>query len=309
MQHSFINIAPTHTNDKSLKIHYVEAKPNNPKGLIVFLHGFPQFWYVWKPYLDYFSTIGFHVLAPDLRGFNDSDKPKERSSYDIKYLMNDILAIIEHCGYKKAIIIGHDWGGSIVWELAEHHPEKIEIAIVVNSPHRGAFAANIRKNSFLNLRQTLRSWYIYFFQLPLLPELAISCCNFAWLEHNFRSWATKKDAFSDKDIEQYKDALRKPGALTAAINYYRANTFGEFGMGVVQASMGKKRFGKISVPSLLVWGDQDPPLDRRLTDNMEEFFSDTFRSLHIANGSHWGLHEHFDRICKEITRFIDEYKK
>ncbi len=274
-----------------------------------FLHGFPQFWYVWKPYLDYFSTIGFHVLAPDLRGFNDSDKPKERSSYDIKYLMNDVLAIIKHSGYKKAIIIGHDWGGSIVWELAEHHPEKIEIAIVVNSPHRGAFAANIRKNSFLNLRQTLRSWYIYFFQLPLLPELAISCCNFAWLEHNFRSWATKKDVFSDEDIEQYKDALRKPGALTAAINYYRANTFGEFGMGVVQASMGKKRFGKISVPSLLVWGDQDPPLDRRLTDNMEEFFSDTFRSLHIANGSHWVLHEHFDRISKEITRFIDKYKK
>lgn len=232
------------------------------------------------------------------------EKPKAKSSYDMKHLINDVLDLIAHCGYEKAVVVGHDWGGSVVWELAEHHPQKVEAVIVINSPHRGAYAANIRKNPLLNLRQTLRSWYIYFFQLPLLPEWVMRCCDFAWLEHNFRSWA-KKDAFSDEEIEQYKAALRKPGALTATINYYRANTFGEFGMGVVQASMGKKRFGKISVPSLLLWGDQDPPLDRRLTDNMEGFFSATFTSVHIPDGSHWVLQEHFDRVCEEITRFID----
>lgn len=305
MQHSFMNISPIDTGKKSLRIHYVEEKPNDPKGLMVFLHGFSQFWYVWEPYLDHFSNMGFHVVAPDMRGFNDSDKPKAKSSYDMKYLMNDVLDLIAHCGYEKAVVVGHDWGGSVVWELAEHHPQKIEAAVVINSPHRGAYAANIRKNPLLNLRQTLRSWYIYFFQLPLLPEWAMRCCDFAWLEHNFRAWATEKDAFSDEEIEQYKAALRKPGALTATINYYRANTFGEFGMGVVQASMGKKRFGKISVPSLLLWGDQDPPLDRRLTDNMEGFFSAAFTSVHIPDGSHWLLQEHFDRVCEEIARFID----
>jgi len=305
MQQSFMSISPNVADEKMLHIHYVEEKPKNAERLIIFLHGFSQFWYVWKPYLEYFSTKGFHVVAPDMRGFNDSDKPDKKASYDMKYLMSDVLEMIAHCGYDKAIVVGHDWGGSVVWELAEHHPEKIEAAIVVNSPHRGAYAANIRKNPLLNLRQTLKSWYIYLFQLPWLPELVMRCCNFAWLEHNFRSWARKEDAFSDEDIECYKDALRKPGALTSTINYYRANTFGEFGMGVVRASMGKKQFGKILVPSLLIWGDQDPPLDRRLTDNMDEFFSGNFQSVHIPDASHWVLQEHFDRVCKEIELFID----
>jgi pimeloyl-ACP methyl ester carboxylesterase len=240
-----------------------------------------------------------------MRGFNDSDKPKGKASYAMKYLMSDVVELIRHCGYDNAIVVGHDWGGSVVWELAEHHPEKIAAAIVVNAPHRGAYAANIRKNPLLNLRQTLRSWYIYFFQLPWLPEQVMRCCDFAWLEHNFRSWARSKEAFSDEDIERYKDALRKPGALTSTINYYRANTFGEFGMGVVRASMGQQQFGKIPVHSLLIWGDQDPPLDRRLTDNMDQFFTATFKSIHIADGSHWVLQEHFDRVCEEIEHFIE----
>lgn len=248
MQQSFLTISPNTADEKALRIHYMEVKPEDTKGLIIFLHGFSQFWYVWKPYLKYFSNKGYHVVAPDTRGFNDSDKPKTKSSYDMKYLMNDVLDLIAHFGYEKAIVVGHDWGGSTVWELAEHYPKKIEAAIVVNSPHRGAYAANIRKNPLLNLSQTLRSWYIYFFQLPFLPELVMRCCDFAWLEHNFRSWARTEDAFSDEDIERYKAALRKPGALTSAINYYRANTFGEFGMGVVRASMGKKNLERFPSP-------------------------------------------------------------
>lgn len=305
MQRSFLTISSKTSYEKDLRIHYREEKPDNPKGLIIFLHGFSQYWYVWKPYLSHFSKEGFHVVAPDMRGFNDSDKPHAKSSYDMKYLMNDVLELMHHCGYEKAIIVGHDWGGSVVWELAEHYSEKIDAAIVINSPHRGSYAANIRKNPLLNLRQMLRSWYIYFFQLPLLPEWAMRCCNFAWLEHNFRSWARKKDAFSNEDIEHYKAALRKPGALTSTINYYRANTFGDFGMGVVRAAMGRKQFGKIPVPSLLLWGDQDPPLDRRLTENMEMFFTGTFKAVHIKDASHWVLHEHFERVCKEIGSFID----
>jgi len=157
MQQSFLSISPSAANEKVLRIHYMEEKPENAKELIIFLHGFSQFWYAWKPYLEYFSNKGFHVVAPDMRGFNDSDKPDATASYDMKYLMSDILELMHHCGYSKAIIIGHDWGGSVVWELAEHHPEKIEAAIVVNSPHRGAYAANIRKKPLLNLSQTLRS--------------------------------------------------------------------------------------------------------------------------------------------------------
>jgi pimeloyl-ACP methyl ester carboxylesterase len=305
MQQSFLTITPKTADEKALRIHYMEKKPENAKGLIIFLHGFSQFWYVWNLYLYHFANKGYHVIAPDMRGFNDSDKPSAKASYDMKYLMNDVLELIGHCGYEKAIVVGHDWGGSVVWELAEHYPEKIEAAIVVNSPHRGAYAANIRKNPLLNLRQTFRSWYIYLFQLPWLPEQVMRCCDFAWLEHNFRSWARSKDAFSDDDIKRYKDALRKPGALTSTINYYRANTFGEFGMGVVRASMGKKQFGKIRVPSLLIWGDQDPPLDRRLTDDMDEFFSSTFKSVHISDGSHWVLQERFDRVCEEMEHFIE----
>lgn len=302
--HKSIMIRIAQNDEEAVCISYIEDKPEEVKGLIIFLHGFSQFWYVWKPYLSYFSAKGYHVIAPDMRGFNDSDKPIKKSSYEMTYLMRDVLDLIDHCGYEKAIIVGHDWGGSIVWELAEHYPEKVASAIVINSPHRGAFAENIRKNTFLKIRQTLRSWYIYFFQLPWIPEWAMRCCNFAWLEHNFKSWATTADAFNDEDIERYKSALKKPGALTSTLNYYRANTFGEFGMGVLKASQGKKKFGKISVPSLLIWGDQDPPLDKRLTDSMDAFFSGYFKAVHIENGSHWVLQEHFDKVAVEIENFI-----
>jgi pimeloyl-ACP methyl ester carboxylesterase len=254
--------------------------------------------------MNRFSALGFHVVAPDMRGFNESDKPAGKSAYDMRYLINDVLMLIKHCGYEKAVVMGHDWGGSIVWELAEHHPQTLEAAIVVNSPHRGAYAKNIRANPHLNFRQTLRSWYIYFFQLPILPECAMRFRNFAWLERNFRSWARTKEAFNADDIEMYKAALRKPGALTSTINYYRANTFGEFGMGVIKASMGRKVFGRISVPSLLLWGDQDPPLDIRLTKGMEEFFGGPFRLVHFKDASHWVIQEFPDRIFNEVRKFL-----
>jgi pimeloyl-ACP methyl ester carboxylesterase len=306
MRHSKIEVRLAISSEQSINIHCVDQKTGNSDRLLILLHGFSQFWYVWKPYISYFSKIGFHVVAPDMRGFNDSDKPLQKSAYDMKFLIRDVLEIIDYYGYKKATVVGHDWGGSVAWELAEHHPEKIDTVIVINSPHRGSYAYNIRTSPLLNLRQTLKSWYIYFFQLPFFPEFVMRCCNFAWLEHNFRSWATQKDAFSREDIDQYKMALRKPGALTATINYYRANTFGEFGMGVVKASMGKKEFGKISVPTLLVWGDQDPALDKQLTDNMDQFFSGIFKAVHVQDGSHWILHEHFDLVTKEIEDFLVE---
>jgi len=302
MHHSYMTVSSE--EGQRLRIHYVEERPENPERLLILLHGFSQFWYVWQPYLLPLSQMGFHVVAPDMRGFNGSDKPHPRSAYEMKWLVNDVLEMVRRFGYDRVTVIGHDWGGSIVWELAQQYPGIIEAAVVINAPHRGAYAANIRRSPLLSLSQTLRSWYIYFFQLPYLPEWVMRCCDFAWLEHNFRSWATKEGAFSDEDIEAYKAALRIPGALRSTINYYRANTFGEFGMGVVKAAAGRKEFGKTGVPSLLIWGDRDLPLDKRLTKHMERFFSAPFRSVHIEDGSHWVLQEHFERILDEIGSFL-----
>ncbi|GIT99047.1 alpha/beta fold hydrolase [Sulfurovum sp. TSL1] len=306
MQESFVDIK---YNNSKIHIHYIEEKPNDSDRLMVLIHGFPQNSYVWSSYLTEFTQMGYHVVAPDLRGYNKSSKPKEKSAYEIKNIMNDVLELIKHCGYDKAVIVGHDWGGSVVWELAEHYADFVSAAIVLNSPHRGAYAANIRRNPLLNLRQTFRSWYIYLFQLPFLPEFAMKCCDFKWLKHNFCSWARTKDAFSNEEIEVYKKALREPYALTSAINYYRANTFGDFGLGVIKASMGKKIFEKISVPSLLLWGKNDLPLDIELTKNMEEFFSGIFKKVYFEDTSHWILHERHKHVVEEIKTFLNDISK
>lgn len=121
-------------------------------------------------------------------------------------------------------LVGHDWGGAIVWDYASRYADKIAGIVVLNSPHRGAFAANTRRDSALRRRQNRRSWYIFFFLLPLLPELALRAFDFLWVERTFRGWAVGDDVFSDEALARAKEALRIPGALTAAVNYYRANS-------------------------------------------------------------------------------------
>ena len=270
-----------------VRFHYVEAG-GGP--LIVLLHGFPEFYYSWRHQIPLLAACGLRVIAPDLRGYNDTGKPKGISNYRLSLLTDDIAALIEHAGEKSATVVGHDWGGVIAWHLAMRRQELVQQLVVLNAPHPGALRRELR-----NPGQWLRSSYAGFFQLPWLPEWIIRARNFALVERIFKRQAVHSSAFTTGDIALYKQALNQPGALTAALNYYRAvlrfpgEVFGEI--------------RTISVPTLLIWGEQDPALSVRLTQRLERWVAN-IRVVRLSNASHWVQNDRPEEVNQLLRDFL-----
>src|SRR5215470_18072052 len=197
-----------------VRLHYVTQGEGK---LVVLLHGFPEFWYSWRHQIPVLAQH-FKVVAPDMRGYNDSDKPAGVASYRLDLLRADVMDLVRAFGEDKAIIVGHDWGGGVAWTFAADYPQATERLIVLNCPHPGALQKHLRSN----FRQLRRSWYMFFFQIPRVPEWGIRLNLHRFVERAFRGMAIRKEMFSDEDLRQYAEALKRPGALTAAINYYRA---------------------------------------------------------------------------------------
>ncbi len=271
-----------------IRLHYVDAG-SGP--LTVLLHGFPEFWYSWRLQIPALAAAGFRAIAPDQRGYNLSDKPRGVRNYDINFLVDDIAGLIRHLGYEKAIVIGHDWGGGVAWSVAMKHPEMVEKLVILNCPHPAVFARELH-----TIRQLLISWYMFFFQLPLLPEWAISRDNFASLEQTFRNDPARPDAFSKQDVRRYKQALAQPGALTAGINWYRAAF--RRGAGALAAAT-----SRLDMPTLVVWGERDRYLNLRLTRGMEPFVSN-LRVERIPEASHWVQVDAAERVNALMLAFL-----
>src|SRR5947209_6824818 len=197
-----------------VRLHYVECGSGDE--LVILLHGFPEFWYSWRHQLPVLGRR-YHVVAPDMRGFNLSDKPPRVEDYRIELLVADVVGLISYFGKERAAVVGHDWGAAVAWGLAQRHPENVSKLATLQVPPPAAWRANF------TLRQLRRSWYMFFFQLPRLPEWWARANDFARVEQMYKTTTVQSDTFSDADIAMYKEALRQPGALTASINYYRAN--------------------------------------------------------------------------------------
>src|SRR5438128_887348 len=200
-----------------VRLHYVECG-NQDDELVILLHGFPEFWYSWRHQLPVLGAR-YHVVAPDMRGYNLSDKPARIEDYRIESLVADVTGLIHHFDKSKAAIIAHDWGAGVAWAVAQKHPDAVTKLAALQVPMPAAWRAN------MTLRQLLGSWYMFFFQLPRLPEWWASANDFRRLDQMFRTTTFRAEVFNDEDIAAYKGALRQPGALTAGINYYRANVF------------------------------------------------------------------------------------
>ena len=257
-----------------IRFHYVTAG-DGP--LVLLLHGFPQFWYAWRHQIPALAAR-FRVVAPDLRGYGDTDKPPRVSDYQIGALAADVAELIHALGEKKAHVVGHDWGGGVAWTAATDHADVVDRLAVLNCPNPKVFARVLRSS----LRQLARSWYMFFFQLPLIPEWTFQISPTAMIERMFRRMAIRKDTFSDDDLREFREALAKPGALTAASNYYRA-TFRNFSA-MRQLEREDK---KISAPTLLIWAENDVALGKELTYGMEPLFSGPLRIHYVPNCSHW----------------------
>lgn len=274
---------------KGLNIHYVTAGEGP---LVILLHGFPQCWYTWRHQILALSEH-FKVVAPDLRGYGDSDKPPNISDYSMPHLTADVVGLIQVLGNKKAHIVGHDWGGAIAWQVALEYPDVVDHLVVLNAPHPAKFLKALRSN-FSQLR---RSWYIFFFQLPLLPEWIFKRNPQKVLTRMFKTASTSKESFTNEDINHYVAAIQKPGALTAALNYYRA-VFRKRG----QKSHPAAR--TIKAPTLLIWGENDVALGKELTYEMEPLFEGTFRIEYIKNCSHWVNEEQPELVNQLLLNFL-----
>jgi pimeloyl-ACP methyl ester carboxylesterase len=281
-----------HVDTNGIRMHYVTAGEGP---LVVLLHGFPQFWYAWRHQIPALATR-FQVVAPDLRGYGDTDKPPRVSDYRTGVLAADVAGLVKALGRDKAHVVGHDWGGGVAWTTAIEHPEVVDKLAVLNCPHPVVFAKALRSN----FRQLRRSWYMFFFQLPAIPELVFGLSPERMIECTFRGMAIRKDTFSDEDLREFRQAIEKPGALTAAINYYRA-TFRN-----VSAMRELERAPKpIAAPTLLIWAEEDVALGKELTYGMEPLFSGSFRIEYVPNCSHWVNEEQPERVNELLLGFLD----
>jgi epoxide hydrolase 4 len=257
LQHEFVNV-------NGIRMHYV-TMGNGP--LIVFLHGFPEFWYSWRHQIPFFSKH-FKVVVPDMRGYGETERPTEINEYRIEKLVTDIVELIHSLGQEKATIVGHDWGGAIAWSIAMMAPGIVEKLIIMDAPHPAVF----QKNAFRNYEQMQKSWYIFFFLLQNVPESMLSRNNFELLKYVFEISIKRKKKFTQRDIEGYVSSWSKEGGITGGINYYRSNLNAEF-WGSLDQSI---PFPKIKSPTLQIWGEEDLFLGKELTEGTNEFVDAPF---------------------------------
>src|SRR5215472_15187774 len=249
---------------------------------MILLHGFPECWYSWRHQMPVLGER-FHVIAPDLRGYNQSDKPARVEDYRIPTLIDDVLGLIKFFGKGQAHIVGHDWGAGVAWGVAQRHPEAVKKLATLQVPPPAAWQANV------TLRQLRRSWYMFFFQLPRVPERWMEANDFARVRKMFRVTPNRADVFTDADIEVYVNALRR--GTTGPINYYRANVLKR----LFRAGR-EKSGGKIQVPTLFIYGEQDFAIIPSTVRGIDRFISAPYREVRIPGSSHWVQNEAVDEV-------------
>jgi pimeloyl-ACP methyl ester carboxylesterase len=254
---------------------------------IVFLHGFPEFWYGWKAQITFFADEGYRVIVPDQRGYNLSSKPPGVRSYCLHHLVGDIQALIQNLTDDKVILVAHDWGGGVAWQLALRHPQLFKHLIIINMPHPEVFHQNLKQN----VAQMLRSSYAGFFQLPFIPEWVSRAFHFALLRRSMLK-SSNKGTFSEQDMAAYKKAWQQPRALTSMINWYRAYKYNTL-----------PPSGNIQLPVLLIWGKKDRFLGSEMAQESIARCTNGKLVL-VADATHWIHHEQPHLVNTLIHDFI-----
>ena len=272
-----------------VRLHYVEAG-SGP--VVVLLHGFPEFWYGWRHQIAPLAAAGYRVIAPDMRGYNQSEKPPGVHAYAVETLVKDVVALIAHCGVTRATVVGHDWGGVVAWEVAMRRPDVVEKLIVLNAPHPAAFLRELRTPT-----QLARSWYAFAFQVPVLPELLIALGDYRMLRAVFRRDPVRPNTFTEDDIQRYRDAFAIPGARTATINYYRA------AMRRNPRRITAEAVRSVTAPTLLIWGIGDRYLSPALTERLGQWVP-RLRVERIVGASHWVQHDAPEQVTALMLGFL-----
>jgi len=278
-----------------VRLHYAHAG-SGP--LILFLHGFPEFWYCWKRALEDFGRDHLAV-APDMRGFNLSDRPADVKQYKARILIEDIRQLAAHLGQDKFVLVAHDWGGAVAWSYAMAHAETLSKLVIVNSPHPVTFARELAHNP----AQAAASQYMNLFRTDK-AERVLSENNYARLANmTLEAWG--RGAVDPAERAAYVEAWSQPGALTGSLNYYRASPlYPPIGddPGARALQLAPADF-MVRVPTLVVWGMRDAALLPGNLDGLQECVPD-LRIQRLPGASHWVMHEEPERLNQLIREFI-----
>jgi pimeloyl-ACP methyl ester carboxylesterase len=276
--------------------------------VMLFLHGFPEFWYEWKRQLEEFGKDHLAV-APDLRGYNLSEKPGDVEQYRINVLVQDIRGLAEHFSPgKKFVLVGHDWGGAVAWAFAIAFPELLRKLVIINAPHPGIFRRLLASDP----EQQNASAYMTMFQ-SAEAEGILSANNYGLLVNVVMGEGLKTGIFTEEDKAEYLKAWSQPGALTGGLNYYRANHLGPPAAGQVGHEIGPPGTDYwanpakliVRVPTLVIWGEKDTALTLQNLRGLEEFVPELIVKR-VADASHWVIHEKPEAVNGFIREFIGE---
>jgi pimeloyl-ACP methyl ester carboxylesterase len=278
-----------------IRLHYVAAGSGR---LILFVHGFPEFWYEWKDQLQAFGRDHLAV-APDMRGYNLSSKPGEVAAYKAKHLVEDLRLLADHLGHARFVLVAHDWGGAVAWNFAAAHPERLERLVIVNAPHPVTFARELRENP----AQQRASAYMNLFRSDKAERVMLEDDCRRLRRMSIDAWAANGGRATPADYQAYLEAWTRPGALTGGLNWYRASPLHPPDeAGAVAPALDPAAF-RVRVPTLVIWGERDEALLPGNLDGLDRVVDD-LRVERIPEGSHWVIHEQPERVNALIRGFL-----
>lgn len=274
-------------NLPELRMHYMTSGPEDGVP-VVLLHGFPEFWYSWRFQIPALADAGYRVIVPDQRGYNLTDK---HGPYTIWRLTQDIVDLLDALDIPSCHLAGHDWGGPPAWTFASTQPDRVKKLVAMNAPHPNAFKDALRHHP----KQLLKSWYIYFFQIPGLPEALIAASDYGALERIFSE--LPHTVMTATDVQRYKEACDHPGALTAMLGWYRALPRQLF----IDGGLRDER--KVSTPTCVIWGERDLALEKGINDTLG-YYVENLEVHYLPQASHWVQMHAPDEVNRIMLEFL-----
>ncbi|MEC4719386.1 alpha/beta hydrolase [Noviherbaspirillum sp. CPCC 100848] len=282
-----------------MRLHYASAGEKG-KPLLLFVHGFPEFWYEWEAQLREFGG-DYYAVAPDLRGFNLSSMPADLSAYKAKHIVEDLRLLASSLGYEKFVMVAHDWGGAIAWNFAIALPQLLQKLIIVNAPHPYLFMRALAQDPSQRKSSAYMNWL-----RAEGSEAALAKNEFKLVESLLTSLGQSPTPwFTDEVRAQYHACWSR--GLTGGVNYYRASPLHpptDDHPGPLKLELDPENF-RIKVPTRVIWGEQDTALPKSLLDGLEGMVDD-LKVERIPEGSHWVIHEQPQRINRLIRDFLSE---
>jgi epoxide hydrolase 4 len=288
-----LDVQHVFTQVNGLRMHYVE-KGDGP--LVVLLHGFPEMWWSWRYQIPALAAAGYRVVAPDLRGYSETEA---KGPYDVGTLRDDVVGLIDHLRADEAIVVAHDWGGAVAWHLASTRGDRCAKLVVMNCPHPAVFAQAL----FGKWSQIRRSWYMFFFQLPLLPEWVMTANGGAAVIRALRTLAIDKTHFDPEELEPMAAAACRPGRAKAMIDWYRT---------AIRAGVRARRSGvdlsgeyrTITAPTLLLWALEDRALGYQDVVPGTERYVANLEIQTIADCGHFVQQEQPEEVNRRLLEFL-----